>query len=80
LNYCNQPDTAFSLSVLASRLSCKPAAWQFHNPFPSPADAFRNYSKTVDDFEIALIKNAIAGRKKYLTKPSVIHSILLKKK
>ena len=59
-----------------SEESSKAAAYQYHNPFSTPEEAFQNYSNIVADFEIALIEKEIAGRKKSFSRASFINSIL----
>jgi alpha-amylase len=59
-----------------SEESIKAAAYQYHNPFTTPEEAFQNYSNIVADFEIALIEKEIARRKKSFTRASFINSFL----
>jgi alpha-amylase len=59
-----------------SEESIKAAAYQYHNPFSTPEEAFQNYCNIIADFEIALIEKEIAGRKKTFSRASFINSIL----
>lgn len=59
-----------------SEESCKRTAYQYHNPFSTPEEAFQNYSNIVADLEIALIENEIRRRKRIPSKASFINAIL----
>lgn len=52
------------------------AAYQYHNPFSTPEEAFHNYTNIVADFEIGLIEKEIARRKKYFSRAAFINSFL----